>query len=76
MSTIRSYDPSDPDKMNLQPGLTCGDCFHIHRCKAMFGHVETDTRCDWSPSRFHPSSALLARVVAQGKVKADPTSPK
>jgi len=47
-----NYDPADEDKMNLPPGITCGDCVHIYRCKAIFGHVETDTRCDWSPSRF------------------------
>lgn len=28
--------------MNLPEGKTCGDCVHTHRCKAMFGHVETD----------------------------------
>ncbi|THD06158.1 hypothetical protein [Rhodanobacter lindaniclasticus] len=47
-----NYDPADPDKMRLPAGMTCGDCVHIYRCKAMFGHVETDTYCDWSPSRF------------------------
>lgn len=47
-----NYDPTDPDKMRLPPGTTCGDCYHIARCKAIFGHVETDTRCDWSPSVF------------------------
>jgi hypothetical protein len=47
-----NYDPTDPDKMRLPVGVTCGDCRHIKRCKAMFGHVETDTYCDWSPSRF------------------------
>ena len=47
-----NYDPTDPDKMRLPTGTACGDCMHIHRCKAMFGHVETDTYCDWSPSRF------------------------
>lgn len=46
-----NYDTSDPDKMKLPPGLTCGDCKHIRRCKAMFGHTETDIYCDWSPSR-------------------------
>lgn len=46
-----NYDITDPDKMRLPAGKTCGDCAHIHRCKAMFGHVETDTYCDWSPSR-------------------------
>lgn len=47
-----NYDPTDPDKMRLPIGATCGDCRHIYRCKAMFGHTETDTYCDWSPSRF------------------------
>lgn len=47
-----NYDPADPDKMRLPVDLTCGDCVHIRRCKAMFGHAETDTYCDWSPSRF------------------------
>lgn len=47
-----NYDPADPDKMNLPVGRTCGDCVHIPRCKAMFGHVEADISCDWSPSRF------------------------
>ena len=49
---VLNYDPSDPDKMRLPVGTTCGDCRHIGRCKAIFGHVETDTYCDWSPSRF------------------------
>ncbi|EQB05040.1 hypothetical protein L286_09760 [Sphingobium sp. HDIP04] len=40
-----------PD-LSLPAGKTCGDCFHIRRCKAMFGHVETDTYCDWYPIRF------------------------
>jgi len=46
-----NFDPSDPDKMQLPAGKTCGDCVHIRRCKAIFGHAETDTYCDWSPSR-------------------------
>lgn len=47
-----NYDPTDPDKMRLATGTTCGDCAHIRRCNSIFGHVETDTYCDWSPSRF------------------------
>ncbi|OUE60148.1 hypothetical protein [Citrobacter amalonaticus] len=43
-----NYDPADPDKMRLPAGVTCGNCHHIRRCKAMFGHTETDTYCDWS----------------------------
>ena len=38
--------------MLLPNGKTCGDCGHIKRCKAMFGHVEADTSCDWYPIRF------------------------
>lgn len=50
-----NYDPADPDKMKLPKEVTCGDCRHIYRCKAIFGHTETDTYCDWSPSRFIPA---------------------
>ena len=38
-----NYDPADPDKMKLPAGNTCGNCHHIRRCKAIFGHTETDT---------------------------------
>lgn len=47
-----NYDPTDPDKMRLPAGVTCGNCHHIRRCKTIFGHTESDTYCDWSPSRF------------------------
>lgn len=52
MSDELNYNPTDPDKMRLQQGVTCGDCRHINRRKAIFGHTEADTYCDWSPSRF------------------------
>ena len=38
--------------MNLPEGKTCGDCVHIQRCNAIFGHMASDERCDWYPSRF------------------------
>lgn len=47
-----------PDDMQLPAGVTCGDCIHIARCKAMFGHVEADTYCDWSPSRFQSRNPI------------------
>lgn len=53
---VLNYDPADPDKMRLPKGKSCGNCHHIRRCKAMFGHAETDTYCDWSPSRFIPAN--------------------
>lgn len=51
-ATPLNYDPTDPDKMRLPSGKTCGDCFHIRRCKMIYGHTEVDAYCDWSPSRF------------------------
>ena len=61
-----NYDPADPDKMRLPVGTTCGDCRHIGRCKAMFGHVETDTYCDWSPSRFVAPRVAVSRSPNPG----------
>jgi hypothetical protein len=58
-----NYDPTDPDKMRLPVGMTCGDCRHIGRCKAMFGHVESDTYCDWSPSRFEAPRAAVGSAT-------------
>lgn len=57
---VLNYDPTDPDKMRLPKGESCGNCHHIRRCKAIFGHSETDTFCDWSPSRavFIKSTAV------------------
>ncbi|HIF5919604.1 TPA: hypothetical protein ACX3MJ_005049 [Raoultella ornithinolytica] len=49
--TELNYNPEDPDKMLLPAVKSCGDCAHIRRCKAIFGHTETDTYCDCSPSR-------------------------
>ncbi|MDU4655502.1 MAG: hypothetical protein E6Y40_12120 [Klebsiella oxytoca] len=61
-----NYDPADPDKMELSAGNTCGNCRHIRRCKAMFGHTETDTYCDWSPSRYVvESTSILLREGAK-----------
>lgn len=59
-----SYDPADPDKMKLPKGVTCGDCIHIRRCRAIFGHAEPDIYCDWSPSRFQARAAI---AKAQGE---------
>lgn len=64
--TELNYNPEDSDKMLLPAGKSCGDCSHIRRCKAIFGHTETDTYCDWSPSRFVvDSSSILLREGAK-----------
>ncbi|MCZ2496406.1 hypothetical protein GN316_06525 [Xylophilus sp. Kf1] len=67
MSATLNYDPTDPDKMRLPAGIACCDCGHIRRCKAIYGHTETDTYCDWSPSRFFKAPAA-APAAAEGAV--------
>jgi hypothetical protein len=48
---------TDRDGMSLPAGKTCGDCVHIHRCQAIFGHIPADEVCDWAPSRFREIGA-------------------
>lgn len=38
--------------MTLPEGATCGQCIHIQRCNGIFGHVASDTTCDWFPRLF------------------------
>ncbi len=40
--------------MSLPPGLTCGDCKHMARCRWLISAKPEDEVCDWSPSRFSP----------------------
>ena len=40
------------DDMKLPDGETCGNCYWFRRCKGLFGCAETNTTCDWAPSRF------------------------
>ncbi len=62
-----NYDPADPEKMRLPADKTCGDCVHIRRCKLIFGHVETDRHCDWSPSRFRAATEPAALAAKEGR---------
>ena len=71
-----NYDPADPDKMKLPAGLTCGDCAHIKRCKAMFGHTESDVSCDWAPSRFISKPAPVTPKLPSTSTKTIYLSPK
>lgn len=41
--------------MELPAGKTCGDCAHLARCVAIFGHVPEDIYCDWFPRRYRPA---------------------
>jgi hypothetical protein len=43
---------TDETCMNLPDGKTCGDCVHLRRCVAIFGHKPEDTYCDFFPRRF------------------------
>lgn len=38
--------------MQLPTGKICGDCTNWYGCFRLFGCPETNTTCDWSPSRF------------------------
>lgn len=47
-----------PDEWNaeynmlLMDGVTCASCAHCLRCCTLFGQKETDTCCQFHPSRF------------------------
>ena len=43
---------TDATCMELPVGKTCSNCVHERRCCTIFGHVPTDTYCDWFPRRF------------------------
>jgi len=38
--------------MQLPEGTTCAQCTHVVRCVVLFGVKNTNTTCDFSPSRF------------------------
>lgn len=50
--------------MELPEGKSCGDCVHERRCCLMFGHVPTDTYCDWFPRRFCEVAKVGAGATA------------
>lgn len=43
--------------MKLPPGFRCADCRFITYCKGLFECDESNTWCDWAPSRFSLSPA-------------------
>lgn len=38
--------------MLLPDGITCKQCVHCNKCCTIFGQKETDTKCQFHPSRF------------------------
>lgn len=53
------------DDMALPAGRTCGECASWSRCKAFIGSLKpSNTRCDWSPSRFRISLERVAALEA------------
>lgn len=53
----KAYKPFSEDwkaemDMLLPDGITCLSCHHCKRCMALFGQKETDTSCQFYPSRF------------------------
>jgi len=49
--------------MLLDDGVTCGDCIHSARCKAMFGGNNTNTYCQFYPSTFHQAEKVNLQGV-------------
>lgn len=63
MSRLKPYRRSTSSavyEMSLPAQMTCGDCAHVDRCAALFGHIPEDEVCDFSPSRFR----FVRRMVA------------
>lgn len=52
------------DTLNLPKGKTCGDCVHIPRCMAIFGHIPADETCDWFPVRYLDRQQLIKNLKA------------
>jgi len=40
------------ESMKLPAGCTCADCRYLRLCTELFEVDETNTHCDWAPSRF------------------------
>ena len=53
-----NYDQTDPDRMRLPQGKTCGDCANFRHCGAFYARRATDDCCDFSPSRFRDQVAI------------------
>jgi hypothetical protein len=56
-SRVTGYKPGTADRdaeydMLLPDGVTCKDCIWAKKCTTIFGSKETDTRCQFHPSRF------------------------
>lgn len=55
-SRARAALRKEPDygaEMKLPEGKTCGDCWHVKRCRAFgFTSSEANTGCDFHPRRF------------------------
>lgn len=49
------YSANGHESLDLPAGKTCGDCVHIRRCAAIFGHIPEDESCDFFPVRFRPA---------------------
>jgi hypothetical protein len=56
---------TDRTCMALPSGKTCGDCAHLNRCVAIFGHTATDTYCDWFPRRFREAVLMDPQRVRE-----------
>ncbi|MFJ5378165.1 hypothetical protein ACIPSX_12545 [Pectobacterium sp. CHL-2024] len=64
--TANNFDPSDPDKMRLPTGKSCGDCVHIRRCKAIFGQFDEwiqNNGMDWGITELETDPSAEADAI-------------
>lgn len=66
MSDEHQHRRNGREDMDLPPGRTCADCTHVERCRWLISVDETNTHCDWSPSRFRLPIAARAKGTQQG----------
>lgn len=55
---------SQVNDMALPAGKTCRDCFNYARCKMLFKCGESNTECDWAPSRFRGRPKAVEGVAS------------
>jgi hypothetical protein len=58
-SRIKGYKKGTADweaeyDMLLPDGVTCKDCWWFLKCNTIYGSKESDTRCQFHPSKFSP----------------------
>jgi len=62
-SRVKGYKKGSEDwkaefNMLLDDGVTCSECMHSNRCKTIFGGNDSNTSCQFHPTRFQENQAI------------------